>query len=144
MASIPDLWPQELAAKPAQKAPGTILREQAALLGPRVNNLLEGRVETGPHPNSPKYFYHSFKIVVPALDFYQFELFSLSHGIKDFYPLDAAAHGKGARLNTEAELVEWMRAVFASPETKRIIGTLLAMVDQPAGASEPQLTLDQL
>jgi hypothetical protein len=143
MASLQNLWPKEVAAMPAQRSPGAILREQAALLGPRVNNLLEGRVETGPHPHDTK-FHHSFKIVVPALDFYQYELFSLSHGVKEFYPLDAVAHGKGAHLKTEAELVEWLRAVFASHETKRIIGTLLAMVEPPAGGSESQLTLDQL
>ena len=135
MASITDLWPEELAAEPAQKAPGGILREPAALLGPRTNNLLEGRVETRPDPRMAR-LHHSFKIdCASALDFYQFDLFSLSHGVNEFYPLEALAHGKQVQLNSEADLIAWLRTVFASPETKRIIGTLLAMIEQLAGVA---------
>jgi hypothetical protein len=143
MASIPDLWPEELAVMPAQKSPGAILREQAAMLGPRVNNLLTGRVETRSDPSGAK-FQHTFIIVVPALDFYRFELFFVVHGVREFYPLDAFAHGSGVQLASEAELVEWLRAVFASSETKRIIGTLLATIERPAEVGEPKLTLGQL
>ena len=143
MASIPDLWPEELAAKPAQKSPGAILREQAALLGRRVDNLIEGQVTTRPDRTGAR-FEHIFKILVPTLDFYQYPLFSVSHGVNEFYPLEVTAYGVPARLMSEDDFVRWLRTVFASSETKRIIGTLLAMVEQPAGAGEPQLTLDQL
>lgn len=122
---------------PAQKSPGAILREQPAPLGPRVNNLLQGRVEARSDPSGAK-FRHTFRIVLPALDFYQLELFFVLHGVKEFYPLDASAHGNAAQLASEAELVEWLRAVFASSETKRIIGTLLATIEQPAGLGESQ------
>jgi hypothetical protein len=143
MALVEDLWPKQLAAKPAQKSPAAILKEQAALLGRRVNNLIEGQVTTKPDRTGTK-FEHIFKIVVPTLDFYQYPLFSVSHGVGEFYPLDVTAYGVPAQKQSEDEFVAWLRAVFASSETKRIIGMLLAMIEQPAGAGEPQLTLDQL
>ena len=143
MASTPDLWPKELAAKPAQKSPVAILREQAAMLGRRVNNLIEGQVTTRPDRIHDG-FEHIFKIVVPTLDFYEYPLFSVSHGVDKFYPLEVTAYGVPARLTSEDDFVAWLRAVFASSETKRIIGTLLAMLEQSGGASEPQLTIDQL
>src|ERR1035441_7936978 len=83
-------------------------------------------------------------MLVPTLDFYQYPLFSVSHGVNEFYPLEVTAYGVPARLMSEDDFARWLRTVFASSETKRIIGTLLAMVEQPAGAGEPQLTLDQL
>ena len=70
----------------------TILRQQAALLGRKTKNIVEGQVETKrvkdiKESSQEKLLEHSFYLVAPALDFYKYPLFRVQHGIMDWYPL---------------------------------------------------------
>ena len=115
---IADLWGE---FKPAVgRTPLAILREQAALLGDKTKRLVEARVVTR---TDGSVFFHSFRLVVPALDLYTYELFTVHHEV-DLYPVTAYAETR--LLKTEDEFVEWLRAKLSSEATMRIIGNLMA------------------
>ena len=131
---IPDLWPEIEESR--EVPPVAILREQAALLGNKTNYLLQGRV--GSVALSSGRFYHSFFIVAPALDGYEYKLFAIEHG-PDQYPVFADAlegtdPSKVSRLslNSEEELLDYIRKILNSDKTKRILGSLLAQVKATA------------
>ena len=121
------------------QTPVSIMREQAALLGQQTKNLVKARVVTRVSPiDAPGQFIHSFNLVVPTLDNYTYELFGVSHPV-DLYPVKtppptlagrllATASGQQCELKTEDEFVSWLRERLSSPETKKIIGNLLAQV----------------
>jgi len=116
MATQTDLW-GEIA--PTQvRTPAAILREQAALLGSKARNVVEADVTTFTLGNT---FYHRFNLVVPGLDGYTYELFTISTDVSP-YPVDVG----GKQMQTEQEFTEWLRAKLSSPETKKIINNLLA------------------
>lgn len=80
-------------------------------------------------------FRYSFDLVAPALNHYRYQLFVLSYGI-DLYPVifrldsDIAAElsiapGQPFQVNSEADLVEALRAIFNSSKTQRVIGAIL-------------------
>jgi hypothetical protein len=124
-----DLWPQIEAVD--VRTPGTILKQQAALLGKHTKNLLEGRVLT---QGRAGLFIHHFMIDAPTLN-YSMELFAVSHDLK-LYPvrIEEAPSVRldlppGSLLNSEVEFVDWLKAVFNAAETKRILSTLMAQVE---------------
>jgi hypothetical protein len=121
MAAQPDLW-GDLQVLDDVQAPVTILRQQAALLGPKTRNLIEARVVTSSYGDT---LVHNFCLVAPSLDSYKYELFSVTHAIPELYPVQVS---RNVELGTEQELLEWLRKQLSSPETKKIIGILLAQV----------------
>jgi hypothetical protein len=134
MTPQPDLWGEIGTGQ--IKSPVAILREQAALLGSKTQNLVEARVETSTFRDT---FHHEFVLFVPALD-YKYQLFKVSHGV-DMYPIETTrlvapvvsdAHHTAwpgyVFLNDEEEFVQWLHEKLSSPETKKIIANLLAQV----------------
>lgn len=121
MAAQPDLW-GDIKADDV-RTPVAILREQAALLGPKTKNLIEAKVETALY--SGYQFRHSFSLVVPALDDYTYELFSVRHKAEQ-YPVWVES---GKELADEPALIDWLRDQLSSAETRRTIGKLLAQVN---------------
>ncbi|HYL79128.1 MAG TPA: hypothetical protein VEU96_33360 [Bryobacteraceae bacterium] len=128
-----DLWPEIDVAN--TRTPVSILKQQAALLGKHTNNLLEATVETIASSDS---FVHRFIIEVPALAGYRYELFSIRHDEK-LYPVQIQ-HGPRTAMpsaysawqdgiESEEILLEWLKAVLNSPDTKRLLGNLLAQVE---------------
>jgi hypothetical protein len=138
--SIPNLWPTDLAPT-VERTPLTILKEQAAQLGAQTKNLLEGQVDTAIETGimsahdeiQSRVFRHVFSIVAPSLGGYRYELLAVAHKVEP-YPLVAHFYGRPSvkpesrELASETEFVEYLRKVFASDETRRIIGALLAQV----------------
>jgi len=128
-SAIPDLWPD---LEQSQVIPPiAILREQAAALGKKTNYLLEGRVDTMTTPGGR--FKHSFYVEARALDDYTYKLFWIEHG-PDQYPVvaprpDMAVPGPPeVGIESEVELLEYVREILNSDRTKKIIGSLLAQV----------------
>ncbi len=122
--------------------PAAILRAQAAVLAERTKGILEAAVETWSVGDE---FYHRFVIKVPALGDYRYELFQVHHSVP-LYPvvvdddpgvrlarnlsaLDDAV-GRDRLLRDEDALRSWLRGVFASEATKRIIANLYAQASQ--------------
>ena len=123
MATQVDLWGDIGPAEPV-RTPVTILREQAALLGRKTKNVLEAKVSSFTLAGG---LTHSFNIVVPGLDDYTYELFQIQIGV-DAYPVFVSVPPTMAtvKLETEQQFTEWLKAKLSSPETKKIIGNLLA------------------
>jgi hypothetical protein len=123
MAAQPDFWGEIGSAE--GPTPLSILREQAALLGRKTQGLVEAKVDTATFDGI---FTHSFKLVVPALDNYTYELFLISHGI-DLYPVKASGVSDGVKwltLESENAFLAWLQGTLSSPKTKKIIANLLA------------------
>ena len=120
MAAQTDLWGEIIPA--AVRTPLAILREQAALLGTKTKNLIEAKVETGVSRGE---FSHRFKLVVPAMDNYTYELFTVTHGV-DLYPVFTRVKKLDLQMNNEEDFVRWLKETLSSPDTKTLIGNLLA------------------
>ncbi len=119
----PDLWPATLDPVP-EKAPATILKEQASALARKTQWKLRGSVETAVGRHG---FTHTFQIIVPALQDYTYDLFVVSHGL-EFYPVKVADGGSTKELKTEAEFLDWLGGQFRSQQTLHVIGSLLRQV----------------
>jgi hypothetical protein len=114
-----DLWPPDIADE-IPVTPASILKAQASRIGEKTKNIIEGRVDT---TSSGEGMVHSFRLVAPALDNYSYELFRITHSIR-LYPVTVMYSGRS--LRSEQELVAWLRELLSSPETKRIVGSLIA------------------
>ena len=129
-STIPDLWPD---LEQSQVIPPVaILREQAAALGKKTNYLLEGRVQTA-NVGEGK-FRHIFSIDAPALDNYTYDLFWIEHGA-DQYPVAAPSllpkdvFGPVTKtIQSQDDLVDYIRRVLNSEKTKKVVSSLLAQV----------------
>jgi hypothetical protein len=101
------------------RTPLSILREQAAALGPRTKNIVEAKVETTVIGG---YFVHSFSLVVPSLDNYKYELFDVRHE-PDLYPVRVDTF---TDLANEDAFKTWLRERLSSERTRKIVNNLLA------------------
>ena len=129
-----DLWPADFAIL-SDKPPIAILREQAAALGRRTQNVLEGEVRTDTTPNGS--FRHRFFIKSPALDGYRYLLFVVKHEVfpypvrissSDFDDdLEGIGEFQPTICHSQAELEAEMRTFLAAEPTKKIVGSLLQM-----------------
>jgi hypothetical protein len=130
MPDIPDLWPSEIGAETSTVTPLAILRTAASQLGERTQQLIVGDVKQQVVYNSK--FRLDFFIEAPTLDHYTVKLFTVEHSIDSFYPATGIfATGRIARSDTDAELAsekelqEWLKGVFSTPKTTKLINTLL-------------------
>ncbi|MDM8524327.1 hypothetical protein QUF80_13235 [Desulfococcaceae bacterium HSG8] len=88
-----DLWPENLTTNRI-KSPVTILKEQAALLGQKTQDVVQAQVRSI-KPASPGYqetsaeeerrLRYEFCILAPALGNYRYKLFTVFHNV-DLYP----------------------------------------------------------
>ena len=126
-----DLW-GEIVAQPIT-TPLTILKEQGVLLERKTNGVLttEIRSSSGQQNNSIR---HSFMIKASSLN-YAYMLFSLEYNLASPFPvnfIEFEPAGIGAFTKSdekvakdEGEFLELLKEIFQSPETQRIIATLL-------------------
>jgi hypothetical protein len=122
MAAQTDLWGDIQTEK--IRTPVSILREQAALLGPKTQNIVEAKVDTRSERGD---FYHYFTLVVPALDNYKYNLFAISHDIR-LYPV--LVQSEGTQLTNEQTFTEWLGRKLTSAETRKLISSLIAQATQ--------------
>ena len=128
---IPDLWPPDIAPE-LVRTPVSILRTQATALGRRMSNVLEGEVRTTPEGDN---FYHDFYVVVPTFGGYRYRLLRVFHDIK-LYPVNVVSGAdRGKELQNEQEFMTWLRNVFASPDTQRLLGALKSQAVQGTPAA---------
>jgi hypothetical protein len=117
------LWPDDLGVA-TRRAPVAILREQAGFLSNKTLHLVEGRVKSEASDNNQ--FLHNFYLVAPALDRYQFLLFTIEHDV-DFYPIKILSEQEHSVVaNTEDEFTTKLADLFASDKTKKVVHALIA------------------
>ncbi len=125
-----DLW-GDIGVQKGPKPPVVILKEQAALLDQKTNNLLRGEVISSisdlKEPGD-KVVIHQFVIVVPALKNFRYELFSITQRIEDSYPVFfdiPKKKDKKKGVYSEHEFEQYLHEVLSSDYTKNIIQNLL-------------------
>ena len=118
-----DFWPSNIADS-QMTTPVLILKQQAALLGEKTRNLVQGEVLTQVLGNM---FVHHFYLSAPTLN-YKYELFQISHGIS-FYPLSLRlSNQEGSSLADEEQFKERLKTIFSSPHTLNVVHSILAQV----------------
>ena len=129
-----DLWAEDIVTETV-RTPVAILREQASLLGKKTQNVILAEVDS----DVSREFKHNFNIKVPALGYYSYTLFTITHSI-ELYPLKAYLDGEvakeigvdatenvfGVSIKDEADLLELLAKILKAERTKQIIRTLLA------------------
>ena len=123
---LPDLWPEDFGGDENLITPSTILKQAAAQLGNRTQQLVTADATTSMKGNR---FIHSFWIEVPSLS-YRYKLFEVEHDVNGFYPLqtDEWVDYRKIELQSQDELQEFLKKMFASDKTKKLIDTLLKQV----------------
>lgn len=116
-----DLWPKDIATVSGVRTPVSILREQAILLGEKTKNIVEAEIISS---GKNGVFTHSFVLVAPVLDSYQYELFSVQHSAQ-IYPLTVKIRSQITEASSEEQFIEQLQSIFADPQTKQIIQTLI-------------------
>jgi hypothetical protein len=121
--STRNLWPTDIVVS-KRRAPVALLREQANFLSDTTLHLVEGRVNS--KASDKNQFWHDFYLVAPALDRYQFRLFTIEHDT-DFYPLKLLSEeGQSVVAKSEEDFTTQLADLFASEKTKKVIHALIA------------------
>ncbi len=140
-----DLWPSDLSTVD-QRSPLTILKEQAALLGEKTQNIVIAVLEDRSIPERSLVnmypFRYGFLLTSPALGNYRFGLFSIGYDIY-MYPVtfdldsDVADEilkdihvklGKDGtfQASNEDEFTEILKRIFSSRKAVQVIRALLS------------------
>ncbi len=125
-----DLW-GDLSLEENIRTPVTILREQAALLGQKTNNLLEGQVNIAQTGTLSERFSALFFIVAPLLNNYRYHLLSVQYPPTAMYPLDLQDHSNTGSLKKivcvdEASFIQALGEVLIQPQVKKILSSLIS------------------
>lgn len=118
------LWPSDIATQNFV-TPVSILKEQAAALGEMTRQLVIAEVRSS---SSGATFNHRFTLSAPALGNYVIDLFQIQHGIS-FYPMRLDWKNSGYSLNSESELKNLLKQIFADSTTKNVVQSMLAQLN---------------
>jgi hypothetical protein len=123
---MPDLLPDDFGTETTLQPPLAILREQAEHLTRRTGGLVLGTVETSKSGNR---LLHRFRLVVPTLDDYVYDLFNVEHGVF-LYPLNLNSGIVGVQDRKDLQSPEAfeyaLRELFGLSEVKRVVAALKA------------------
>jgi hypothetical protein len=118
MTNDDDLWPSDLVAE-IPRTPMNILREQAAALGKRTNNIVQAKVKG--YTDDANDFILEFNLFVPTLSNYKYTLFTIWHD-EALYPV----HFQQQTFEGEEDLRKWLRETFRSARVVKIVRALVA------------------
>lgn len=119
-----DLWPEEIGSIEGNP-PITVIKKQAALLGDKTSNLVEGKVTRTVEEDNVVI---SFYLNALALGDYRYKLFSVYHSIGNLYPVRTFGSDEQDRrdgIKDEAELNDYLRSKFKSEKTLAVIRSLI-------------------
>ena len=129
---IPNLWPESF-GDPGPPTPVAILRQQGLLLGQKTSNLVYGEVHS--RATGPGAFSHTFEIAAPLLA-YRHPVVVVTHGVNPYpaqlSPPQVTSGPDQYRMppkvaaNSSEEFLERLKAFFQSPETVRLLHSLVA------------------
>jgi hypothetical protein len=119
-----DLWPENI-AESNLVTPVSILKEQAALLGEKTQQLVKAEVDTQAAGDN---FVHTFYIVAPTLS-YRYQLFEVDHGVS-FYPINVLWRQEPLprKYPDEQSFRAVVKQIFASKSTLNVVHSILAQV----------------
>jgi hypothetical protein len=114
------LWPDDI-GETNLVTPVSIMREQAAALGPRTGNLVTADVRTR---SQGAVIVHAFFLEAPAMS-YSYEVFEANHRIS-LYPVTVTFKGSVHRCEDERSFREMLAQILRDDNTKRIVQSLIA------------------
>jgi hypothetical protein len=117
-----DFWPDDLTTEPTDKAPLLILREQAAKLGQKTANIVEGEVLAEPYGDGGLDI--RFILTAPALGGYEYVLLRVTQPV-DLYPARLFFEENWWVANEERGFKQYLENLFNSARTRRIISSLI-------------------
>lgn len=120
-----NLW-GELPTEDVIRTPLQILREQAAILGEKTENLLEGQVQQSVASQT---FQNTLFIVAPSLG-YSYAVLSARYSV-DLYPvtvIDAQIGGNGITCEDEESFEQALTTILSSAQTKKALVGLLSQI----------------
>ncbi len=139
------LWPDTIGLANEKVAPVSILKEQAAFLGQKTQNLVIAEVEPieVEFLRSPRkdFINHAFYLVATALGNYRFELFRVSGSIVNLYPIKINADTLEMEIEiaSEDELLKVLADIFSHPKTMEIVESMLVQSGWVAPMSEDEI-----
>ncbi len=128
---IDNLWSESISLDEKIITPVTILKQQARYLGEMTQNavgaevsLIEDlhRISYGLGPNK---FVYAFMVVAPALNNYQYKLFTIIHDIVP-YPLELFFFDEKYTLTDEEEFFEILRYALSDDRTIKVVRSLVS------------------
>lgn len=126
-----DLWPDDIAEVGNLVTPLSVLKEQAALLARKTNNLLKASVVRWHEEYADQWAYGwAFYLVAPVLSDYKYLLFTIKQDTK-LYPLvieNRPGDATTVKISNQEEFLAELRAIFCHTETKSVIKAMLAQV----------------
>lgn len=134
--AMQDLWPNDLGGSD-ESPPMTFLKEQAALLSKKTGGLVEAEVTSTADvagfaaqvlsglPDDPVIVI-GFILRAPALGDYRYVLFRGYHAVERFYPMLIRFGREEVVVESAEELAPRLRGIFASSETRKVVGALIA------------------
>jgi hypothetical protein len=128
---VDDLWPDDILFL-EQRAPVTILKDQAFALGKRTQNIVIADVRSHQDVMGTRKFEHSFVIRAPSLN-YEYQLFSVTHDI-ELYPVqlffEDFKEGR-AFAGSEREFLRLLQEVLSSDKTRKVVAAIYAQTQHP-------------
>ncbi len=124
--SAESYWPQDVGDS-SIVTPLSILKEQAAALGPLTKGLVTAEVQPTPSGNSQILAY-VFSLVSATVN-YRYQMFIISHPIS-LYPVNATYNSQSQSLTDENTFRGWLKGVLSSQQTKNIVAALIAQAKQ--------------
>jgi hypothetical protein len=126
------LWPETI-QRTTIRAPVSILKEQASLLGQRTQNIVIADVRTLKLQHSRNMDY-AFVIIAPALNEYTLWLFRISHDPTQLYPVEITSdvivpegRVEGVwKASDEITFKSLLKTLFSNTKTVSAIQSLLA------------------
>lgn len=120
-----DLWPDDF-GDTEMVTPLAILKQQAALLGKKTRNILEGEVRPSASPASSIIF----RIIAPALGF-AYELFSVDTSVT-IYPVRVTFQNRETTCEDEESFIREVERILHHEHTMKVIQSLIAQSRQIA------------
>ncbi|MCC6727114.1 MAG: hypothetical protein IT258_21605 [Saprospiraceae bacterium] len=125
-----DLW-GSLNFANFEATPVTLLKEQAALLGEKTNNLFRGEVISRDFANSSGKgkMLHLFNVVVPGLKNRRVELFRSVHDLNAYFPIEVLKNDgqkKGVRVDNLDQFEQQISRILSDDWTKQQLQDLLS------------------
>lgn len=128
------LWPKDFIQESKIIVPAKLMQEQAAILGTMTGGVIQGNVTSYRNPvrtpgsKNPEGVVHRFKIVAPRYGNYEFVLIKALQTSIFPYPISVTSPltQKQYEVAEYSEFVEVLKEIFAAPETRKAINSLLA------------------
>ena len=120
-----DLW-GDLPKPDTMVKPGTLLREQASLLGSKTQNIVEAYVESFATKRKNRVGLR-MSIRCAAVDNYEFQVLTIDHDLLTIYPisLTSAMDMVNYEIQDEEQFRSALRQIFSSEKLRRVIAALL-------------------